>query len=137
MGTQFQDTSALALGDRPTSFFKTTAPVIPPEIADKTREAIAVQIVNRIVEGRIFPNDRAFISTAIRAAFRRAEHRQLQQEINELLGEYSSEFRVLLDDNLAASEGTGMILLYVVEKSTGHITSGMSTVIFNMRSPMD
>lgn len=113
------------------------APVVAPVVVefDTTREAIAVQIVGRMTEGRIFPPDRKFIATALRDAYQRSEHRQLQQEINEVLGTTKSFYRVLLDDNLAEGETRtgglvtpGLIILYVVDKITGAITSGMSAV---------
>ncbi len=136
METQFQEQSSVAFEDQQTSinFFKSAVPPIFPRDADTTREAIAVEIVNRIIEGRIFPSDRKFIQTAIRDAYYRSEHRQLQQEINELLGTSASHYRVLLDDNLAGGDSGGLILLYVIEKETATITSGMSTVLSTIRT---
>jgi hypothetical protein len=131
MESQVRESSGIAFEDNTSevAYFKASVPALTPDSADTTREGLATRVVNRITEGRIFPDDRKAIASIVKEAYSRREHRQLQQEVNELLSTCESRFRLLLDDSLVNGNQAGMILLYVIEKKTGSITSGMSTVI--------
>lgn len=131
MESQIQESSGIAFeGNRPEiAQFKAAVPPLTPESADTTREGLATRVVNRITEGRIFPDDRKAVASIVKEAYSRREHRQLQQEVNEVLGSCESRYRVLLDDSLVSGDPAGMILIYVIDRKTGTVTSGMSVVI--------
>ena len=131
MNTQLHDFSGVAFDDglQSSRSFKTSVPAFNANSLEPKRETAAVKVANRIIEGRIFPSDRAYISDILREAFQRNSYRQLQQDINELLSSRTSPYRLLLDDSMCNAEATKLLLLYVIDKQRGQITSGMSTII--------
>lgn len=141
MESQLQDSNVIGFEDMPqTDSFKSSVPAIT---ADSARETAATFLVNRIYEGRIFASDRKFIADLVREAWANNDQRVLQQDVNELLSARGSEYRLLLDDSLlpnsspvtsaGINDESQVVFLYIIERITGRVTSGMSAVCTSRR----
>ncbi|MBY0549193.1 MAG: hypothetical protein K2W95_18105 [Candidatus Obscuribacterales bacterium] len=141
MESQLQDSNIIGFEDRSqTDSFKFSVPALT---ADSARETAATLLVNRIYEGLIFATDRKFIAGLVREAWANNNQRILQQDVNELLSARGSEHRLLLDDSLIANsspvagtvldEEKQVLFIYIIERITGRVTSGMSAVCSRRR----
>lgn len=129
MESQLRESTATAFEDH--NIFKTA---VPSFSVNSQRETLATLLVNRIFEGRIFPGDRKFVADIIRESVQRDEQRYLQQDVNEILSHRNSEHRLLLDDTMIdTATSKRVVFIYLVEKTSGAITSGMSAVCPMMR----
>lgn len=137
MESQLQDSNTISIEDKSHDSFKSSVPAFT---TDSYRETAATFLVNRIYEGRIFASDRKFVAGLVREAWANNDQRILQQDVNELLSARGSEYRLLLDDSLTSgsssagsSDENQVVFIYVIERITGRITSGMSTVCSHKR----